>query len=260
MQRLLIFLMIIQSALLLVSCSKIKSLSTSPAHDGFDGSTLSDIWETDKIVSSDAELQSKIVRSGYGAIKITIHSGDKFELGQHGSLPTERAELTEAEQLISYEGKTYSYKFSIYFPTDFPIVPTRLVIAQWKQECPRGGICDDNSPVLALRYISGVLRITQNIGGHQKTFYRSQKELRGRWLDFKFHICFSKNNNGRIIAYLNDSLIVDQTGSTAYQEDRSTGYPDPSRFYFKMGLYRDAIPELMTIFIDEYTKELLADN
>ena len=235
MQRLLIFLLIIHTALLLVSCSKIKSLSSSPAHDGFDSSTLSDIWETDKIVSSDAELQSKVVRSGHGAIKITIHSGDKFEVGQHGSLSTERAELTEAEQLISYEGKTYSYKFSMYIPTDFPIVPTRLVIAQWKQECPRGGICDDNSPVLALRYVSGVLRVTQNIGDHQTTFYRSQKELRGRWLDFEFHICFSSGNNGSIYGSIDDSTIVNYRGPTTYKETKSTGYPVSEPLLFQDG-------------------------
>jgi hypothetical protein len=245
---------------LLSSCSRVKSLSNGPAHDGFEGATVSPVWETDKIISGDVEFQSKIFKAGHSAIKITLHNGDKYEASQNGSLPTERAELTEADGLISAQGKTYSYSFSMFLPEDFPIVGTRLVIAQWKQECPRGGICGDNSPVIAIRYISGSLRITQNIGSHQATLYKSKDEFRNRWLDFKFQICFSPNNDGHIITSLNDSLIVDYKGPTAYPEDRSTGYPTPSRFYFKMGLYRDVMPEPMTIYIDEYTKELLHDH
>ena len=49
----------------------------------------------------------------------------------------------------------------MYFPPDFPIVPVRLVIAQWKQDCHGAAPCDDDSPVLALRYIDGALRITR---------------------------------------------------------------------------------------------------
>ena len=260
MLKLFIFLFIAQTAFLLSSCSRFKLISTLPVYDGFENSNRSNIWDTDKFVPGDVEIQSKIVRSGQRAIKITLHAGDLHEVGQHGSYPTERAELTETDRLISLEGKNYAYSFSMFIPADFPIVATRLVIAQWKQECSRGGICDDNSPVLAIRYISGFLKITQNIDSHQTTLYKSKEEFRNRWLDFKFHICFSKNNNGRIIAYLNDSLIVDHNGPTAYQEDRSAGYPDPSYFYFKMGLYRDVMSEPMTIYIDDYSKKLLPDK
>jgi hypothetical protein len=47
---------------------------------------------------------------------------------------------------------------------------------------------------------------------------------------------------------------VDYKGATAYPEKAATGYPDPSLFYFKMGLYRDLMAEPMTIYIDEYRK------
>ena len=260
MLRPFVFIFITQTIFLLPGCSRLKSVSSLPVHDGFENPNLSNIWDTDKIVPGDIEIQSNIHRFGDRALKITLHPGDHYEAGQHDSLPTERAELTETEQLISEEGKNYTYSFSMFIPADFPIVATHLVIAQWKQECPGGSICDDNSPVLAIRYISGFLKITQNTGSHQMTLYKSKEEFRNRWLDFNFHICFSKINNGRIIAHLNDSLIVDYNGVTAYQEDTSTGYPDPSRFYFKMGLYRDVMPEPMTIYIDQYSKELLPEE
>jgi hypothetical protein len=47
---------------------------------------------------------------------------------------------------------------------------------------------------------------------------------------------------------------LDYRGVTAYPENVDTGYPRPSRFYFKMGLYRDGMAEPMSIHIDEYRK------
>ena len=123
-----------------------------------------------------------------------------------------------------------------------------------------GANCDDNSPVLAIRYISSVLSVTQTIGEHRTTLWQSKSDWRNRWLDFRFGIRFSTNTNAHIVGYLNDSLIVDYKGATAYQENPLTGYPAPSRFYFKMGLYRDTMSEPMTIYIDDYSKELLRND
>jgi hypothetical protein len=253
-------LVIALAAFLLPDCSKVRLVPGAAVHDGFENPTLGNLWETDKIIAADAVIQSKVVRSGHAALQITLHTSDVFEAGRHGEPPSERAELTEAEGLISQEGKNYSFSFSMLIPQDFPIVKRRLIIAQWKQECPRGHDCDDNAPVLAIRYVSGVLSVTQTIGAARTTLWQSNEDFRNRWLDFRFRVCFSPNSNGRIGAHLNDSLIVNYTGTTAYREDRSTGYPSPSRFYFKMGLYRDTMSEPMTIFIDDYSKELLSDN
>ena len=260
MNRLLFLLVLAQVTVLLPSCSRVGLVPGTPVRDGFESPTLSNLWETDKIIPADVKIQSTVVRSGRSALQITLHTSDVFEAGRHGNPDSERAELTEADALISQQGKNYIYSFSMLIPADFPIVPTRLVIAQWKQECPRGQNCDDNSPVLAIRYVSGVLSITQTIGAHRTTLWQSNEDFRNRWLDFRFRVCFSTNADGRIVGQLNDSLIVNYNGPTAYQEDRSTGYRMPSRFYFKMGLYRDTISEPMTIFVDDYSKELLGDN
>ena len=94
-------------------------------------------------------LQGAVVRAGHGASEVTVHSGDKFEAGIGGNSDSERAELLEARALVSKERTTYEYAFSMFFPETFPIVPTRLVIAQWKQYCPESRKCSDDSPVLA---------------------------------------------------------------------------------------------------------------
>jgi hypothetical protein len=229
-------------------------------YDGFEGPTLSTIWDTDRFAPGDVVLQSNVVRAGRGAAQITVHARDKFEAGINGDSDSERAELLEAEGLYARENRAYEYSFSMFIPTDFPIVPTRLVIAQWKQQCPKGGNCSDNSPVLAIRYISGVLKITQNIGKNRTILYQEPGEARNRWLDFKFQIRFSANESGRIKAWLGDKQVVDYKGATANPENAATGYASASRFYFKMGLYRDVMAEPMTIYIDEYRKKQVAKN
>ncbi|MGD0016393.1 MAG: polysaccharide lyase [Verrucomicrobiia bacterium] len=243
-----------------ISCTRDTNAPALDVYDGFETSTLSKVWDTDRFVPGAVQMQTNIVRAGHGAAKITVHSRDKFEAGINGNNDTERDELLEARKLTSKENEAYEHSFSMFIPTDFPIVPTRLVIAQWKQYCPKGGNCSDNSPVLAIRYISGVLKITQNIGKNQTTLYKEKGEFRNRWLDFKFQIRFSTNENGRIRAWLGDKQIVDYKGPTAYPENDQTGYASPSRFYFKMGLYRNLMPEPMTIYIDEYRKKQLPPN
>jgi hypothetical protein len=140
-------------------------------------------------------------------------------------------------------------------PGDFSIVPTRLVIAQWKQKCPHDSICSDDSPVMAIRYVSGRLYITSQTGADEKIIFQTKDEVRNKWLDFKFSVRFSRMNNGETIAWLNEKQIINLKGITCYSSQN--GYTAKSNFYFKTGLYRNVMPEPMTIYIDEYSKQEL---
>jgi hypothetical protein len=229
--------------------------------DGFEGATLSRVWERSRFAPGAVAMQTNIVRAGRSAARVVVHARDKFEAGVPGDTDSERAELLEARRLTSIEGRAYEYSFSMFIPTNFPIVPTRVVIAQWKQDCPDGGSCSNDPPLVALRYTSGSLRITQSLGQNPRTtLYQETNEFRGRWLDFRWQIRFTTNVNGRIKAWINERQVVDYTGVTANPENATTGYPNPGRFYFKMGLYRDLMPEPMTIYIDEYRKRELSSN
>jgi hypothetical protein len=234
-------------------------------YDGFETPILSNLWETSRFAPGAVEMQSDVVRAGHGAVKLTVHPRDMFEAGQNGDLDSERDELLEARRFVSHENTGYEFSFSMFFPKDFPIVPTRLVIAQWKQYCP--GLlekavapCSDDSPVLALRYISGELRITQDINKKLVMLYREKGEFRGRWLDFRIQALFTPSANGRVKVWLDGKRLVDYTGATADAENAATGYTNPSVFYFKMGLYRDLMPEPMTVYIDEYRKRQLREG
>jgi hypothetical protein len=218
-------------------------------HDGFELLALSRAWSTERFLPGAVSIQSKIVRAGKSAARITLHQGD--QVGDEKGTNLEQAELMEARELTSLEDSTFSYSFSMFLPRDFPVVPTGLVIAQWKQYC-RSGKCGEDSPVLALRYQSGRFRVTLRAGPKTQALYDTADEIRGKWLDFTFLITFSRQQHGRIRAWLNDREIANHTGVTAYSE--ASGYPAPGRFYFKMGLYRDRMKEPMTIYVDEYRK------
>jgi hypothetical protein len=242
--------------LLLFSAPITSCISQVNVYDGFETPELSKIWATDRMVADAFQVQSVIVRSGHSAGKISLKAGDTFETGNGKSKDTERDELREDRKLVSVEGKSYEYQFSLFLPDSFPIVPTRLVIAQWKQYC--GGDnspCSDDSPVLAIRYTSGRLYITIQTDTTTITVYQTKEEIRNKWLDFKFKARFSRLESGRVEGWLNEKQIINFNGITCYSSKK--GYSDKSYFYFKTGLYRDLMSQPMTIYIDEYRKKEL---
>lgn len=244
-----------------ISRAQVANTPGIDVYDGFETSELSKLWSADRFEPGAVTMQTNVIRAGHSAAKITVHPRDKFEAGINGNKDSERAELREgAKILVSKENVNYEFSFSEFIPTNFPIVPTRLVIAQWKLYCPADGNCQDDSPVVAVRYVSGVLKITHQTGPHQTTLFETKEELRGQWLDFRFQMRFSTNEAGRIKAWLNDKTVVDYTGVNAYPENSATSYPHPGYFYFKMGLYRDLMAEPMTIYIDEYRKKELPEK
>lgn len=234
----------------IASISSCSSGKLSKISDNFESDSLSQIWTADKFIPGALEIQSAYVRSGEKAAKLILHQGDQIE--EEIGTNLERAELREPKKLMSVEHKNYSYSFSIFLPDDFPVVPTRLVIAQWKQNCQSGN-CDPNNPVIALRYESGEFRITLQSGPEKQILFSHKGDIRNRWMDFKFCIRFSRKEDGQILAWLNKNKIIDFKGVTAYAQ--SYGYPEPGNFYFKIGLYRDQMIQPMTIYIDNYVKQ-----
>jgi hypothetical protein len=241
-----LFLFYIISIILLSAC---KPHHTSEISDGFESNKLSNIWRSDKLVPGSFEFQSKIVKSGLSALKITLNPGDQID-DEKGTI-LERSEIMEKRKQFILEDSVYEYEFSLLLPEDFPIVPTRLVIAQWKQEC-KSDNCDPDNPIIALRYASGELNITLQTEPEKIVLYSLNDNIRNQWLDFKFKICFSRQQHGFIIAYLNGQKIIDYFGITAYTE--KYGYRFPGHFYFKTGLYRDKMGQTMTIYIDDFKK------
>lgn len=218
--------------------------------DGFESDTLSNKWRDWRFLPGAIEFQSEIIHSGSKAIKITLKPGDQMEEEKNTIL--ERAELTDKQ--ISMEDSSYIYSFSLFLPQDFPVLSTRLVIAQWKQYCESGN-CSIENPVLSLRYESGEFTIELKTEPKKVVLFSTNDDIRNQWLNFRFRIRFSRNPHGRIIVVLNDKEIINYTGITAYSQ--MYGYTVPGYFYFKMGLYRDHIDLPMSLYIDDYYKQSL---
>lgn len=227
-------------------------------YDGFEASGLSKIWSTGRMKLSSFEIQPKIVRKGKSAAKITLRTGDIVESATDKDKASERDELMETHSLFSLEGVKYEYQFSMFLPDSFPIVPVRLVIAQWKQSCFACS-CSEYSPILAIRYVSGRLFITLQTDSVRQTLYELDREIRNCWLDFRFQIKFSRQKDGEVKAFLDDKEIVNYKGVTSYPESCGV-FSKKNKYYFKMGLYRDRIPEPMSIYIDEYGKREIVDD
>jgi len=223
--------------------------------DHFETPALSSIWTAERLVPGAFSIQSEIVHSGHGAAQITVRPHDKFEAGSDDGPASERDELMEAPRFWSQSRKAYEYSFSLYLPRDFPIVQTRLVISQWKQLCETGG-CRPDNPVLAIRYVGGVLFVTRKNDDGEEVLYSSHGEMRGQWLNFRFVNRFSQASDGAIDGWLNGQSIVRYRGVTAYRAAR--GYPAHGFFFFKMGLYRDLMQQPMTIYIDDFRKDQCA--
>jgi hypothetical protein len=222
-------------------------------YDGFESVDLSSHWTKIRMMPGSFRVQSEVVRAGRSAGEITVHPGDRREEASDDGAATERDELMESWWLFAHMHRTYRYSFSLYLPPDFPIVSTRLVLAQWKQVC-EWGRCRPQNPVLALRYQNGELSVTRQDDYAKSILYATKEEMRGRWLDFRFETRFSREQDGRIDGWLNGEPIVDFTGPTAYH---GHGYPAHGYVYFKTGLYRDEMQRPMTIYVDEYRKDEL---
>jgi hypothetical protein len=230
---------------------------TIHVEDQFEKPALSSIWTSERMVPGAFSIQREIVHSGHSAAQITVHPHDRYEPGSEDGPASERDEVMEAPRFWSQSGKTYQYSFSLYLPRDFPIVQTRLVISQWKQLCEFGE-CRPDNPVLAIRYVGGVLFITRKNDDGQEVLYSSHGEVRGQWLSFRFVTRFSQGNDGVIDGWLNGQPIVHFHGVTAYRAAR--GYPALGLFFFKMGLYRDLMQQPMTIYIDDFQRDQCATS
>jgi hypothetical protein len=230
-------------------------------YDGFESPTIGKMWVTPLLAPGSYAIESDIARAGHSALRITARPHDNSMAGSPGTSGTERDELLETYPYWTHTNAPYEFSWSMYVAEDFPIVPVRLVVAQWWEYCHSSDLpCWDNSPVLAVRYIGGELLITQDLNRKYNVLYREKRDLRGHWLDLRFQVKFTPETTGFVRAWLDGKQVVDFTGATSNPENAETGYGPPVLLPFRIGLYRNPMPEPMTIYFDEYRKRVLAED
>ncbi len=232
---------------------------TPPVDDGFEGKKIDEVWSVEQSNPGAIFLQGANVHGGKGALQITIRSRDRHGVvDRDAGKDTEWDEIQESAYLIGREGEGAEYAFSVYLPADFPQVPGKVILAEWKQH-DRDGVADVSDPVLALRYSGGELQVTLQTGRERarKILFRTADEVRGRWLDLIFQLRFARTGDGLVRVSLDGKQVVNFRGSTAYAE--KFGYPKKGDFSFRLGIYRDKTTAPMTLYIDDYKKRPLTD-
>ena len=222
-----------------VACGQPLSLK-----DDFETGELSPIWATDKLANSALCHISSPTRTGNGALSVTLAPYDKAEFTKAGNI-TERAELMEASAVRLKMGVEAWYAFSFLLPSDFPIVKTRLVIAQWKQACLDCSL--KRSPMVSLRYIDQELKVyIENMKGRGKLF-QEKMDLLNRWVDMVFRIMPKADGDGILQVWMDGRQIVDYQGALGFTDNKE-------ETYFKMGLYRNHMGKTMQIIIDRFRR------
>ena len=212
--------------------------------DDFGSETLASIWNTDRLAKNALKHVISPNRTGSGAVEITLYPHAKAATGRDGNL-TERAELTEETAVRLCMGMEVWYAFSFLLPSDFPIVDTRLVLAQWLQECK--DCTKKHSPMVSLRYYGGILRVYVMSDRGKRRPYKQELDLRNKWVDMIFRIVPKTNKKGSLQVWMDSNQIASYRGALGHKDDKD-------RFFFKMGLYRDHMQQPMRIILDRFRR------
>jgi|GEM_PF-604941 len=218
-------------------------------HDDFENATIADFWMPGDHGSGRYEpgavhVDDNLARSGDACVRITLREGDIAQIGADGT-HHERAELDSGKHRLI--GRTVRYQYAVRIPQEFPIVPTRLVIAQWKQKRVRGG------PLIAVRFRRGIHHLTiRKLGESENArhYFALPPLTPAVWHDMIVTIRYATDATGFIRVMMN--------GKEAARFDGPTAMPDHDpRFYNKFGLYRDRMEQPMTIYYDDYSMEVV---
>lgn len=208
-------------------------------HDNFDHGLRPDIWSTKRIETG---RFSYVQNAGRNALKVDLHQGDKQAVNSQGII-TERSEISENPNILLPLGTKVWYRFSFFFPKDFPPLDNRTVFAQWKQYAP-----EDKSPFISFRYINGELscKIVNSESKNVKNFPKSG-DWRDAWHQITTNYQLNTNQQGFVHVLVDGEELVNYEGELGYQSDNPLTY-------FKMGLYRDQAKPPQTVFFANYCR------
>ncbi|GEM_PF-2689061 len=208
--------------------------------DDFESSSIASFWlpgdyGSGLYVSGAIKVSTNYARTGSNSVQITIHQGDIERPGDAGTR-VERDELDSGH--FPLRGREAWYGFSFLIPENFPILDNRLVISSCKQS-------DVSRPLTAQRFRNGKHTLTVESQGLKKE-YRLPPLPLGKWVDMIYHARYSAEQDGIFQVWMNGKQVVSYSGPLADRDAKNA-------FYHKIGLYRDCIPEPMTIYFDNYT-------
>lgn len=200
------------------------------------------VWHLNRIEKHSWEISAETARNGESSLKVTLYPGDKVATGRDNQ-KTERAEISEREEIFVPLNSNIWYAFSFYFPDDFPILDNRLVFAQWKQFYKE----EKQSPFMSFRCINGQLsfRVVGNNNLVKKYFWG--KDPKGKWHDAIVNYQLNDSLEGAVNVWIDNELLTNYQGAFGF--DHINNFT-----YFKMGLYRDSVDIPQTIYLGRFRR------
>ena len=221
--------------------------TAAPVVRDFESGRL-DGWVPQVVAPYSVTVVTDIVRRGRYAARFEVRQGDRP--GSRGY----RAELQDIYDAPA--GAELWYGFSTYIPPEFPIQKNRCVIGQWWAPPDNKTEKDARrSPALAHRYENGIFRVTLRFSqektqsrndGRQRVLLEVRNFPRGTWHDSVYRVRWSSGDDGIVEGWLDGTKVIDYRGSVGYNDRRAP--------YFKVGLYRDDVPETYVVHFDEYRR------
>lgn len=226
-------------AFLWVGCLGLMAAEFSKQADGFEASALAPFWlpgdyGSGLYAAGAVKISTNHARAGAKSLEVTVREGDMASPGGDG-FTTERADMDSGHYPLLNQDAWYS--FSVLFPTNFPLVDTRLVFGTCKQS-------DVARPIVAQRFRKGRHTLTVEAHGKRKEFSLPKPKL-GAWHDMVYHLRYAEDKTGRVEVWMDGKKVADYAGPTAEPNFKNA-------FYFKMGLYRDQMKQPMTAYFDNY--------
>ena len=178
-----------------------------------------------------AQVSTDRAKTGKKSLKVYLNRYDSKSKYRTEAVPRVKKKLKQGDDLW--------YRFSIYVPRDH--VPDwskgAETVAQWHHNGTGGGV-----PPLALfiegskwriinRWSSGEVGRGKGRPQGSKS-YRVGEIVRGRWVDWVFHVKWFNNNKGLLQVWKNGRQVVNRKGPNNYLE--KTGKAP----YLKLGIYK----------------------
>ena len=201
-------------------------------------------WSHTQMVSADrlqvVQAPSPVGQGRY-ALKATVKKGDD-PISSSGN----RNELVRMTN--EREGDEFFYRWQSYFPADFPSPDTWQLFVQWHQESGGG------SPPVEFVVRNNQLQLITNTSGGTRTVHWTAPLVRGRWLEFVFHVKWSsKSSTGFIELYLDGKKVLARTPAATLHSGQTN--------YMKAGLYRnESIAPTGSLYLDGMVQATLLDD
>ncbi len=191
-------------------------------------------------------------------VRFELRQGDpKVNLGY-------RAELSE----YAFKAPLHTdlwYAFRTFIPESWPNQDVRCLIAQWHawHDWPWGEAL--RSPVLGIEYRDSAFLIrlchsdvkiqTDNsLRSNNKTvlYISDEYAQKGTWHNFVINVRWSPQEDGYLNIWIDGHQVVQYQGPI--------GYNDALGPYFKMGIYRDDVPDPFVLYHDAYRRGYSAED